>query len=312
MSTALAAPPIDATTEVVTPENIAVHYRVAGPVRRSLSFAIDLTLFCSIMGAVTVAILIFSVMLASWLGAAIWLIFIFFMYWFYFGAQEWWFRGRTFGKWLLGLRVITIEGQPINGLQAIMRALLRTPDFFLPVIDLVTMSLTDRFQRLGDIVCGTVVVFEERQWLFGVAKLDDPRAVQLASYLPPDFEVTKSLAKALSTYVERRRFFSPPRRREVARHLAEPLLKRFGLPADTSYDLLLCALYYRAFIADRGEDEKQVAAIAANNNPFIVAGPPVQWPAAPKPLPEPEIRFINPTPMTPDPEIRFINSSSKT
>jgi len=135
--------------------------------------------------------------------------------------------------------------------------------------------------------------------------------VQLASYLPPDFEVTKSLSKALSTYVERRRFFSPPRRREVARHLAEPLLKRFGLPADTSYDLLLCALYYRSFIADRGEDEKQAAAIAANNNPFIVAGPSAPWPAAPKPSPEPEIRFINP-PTTPDPEIRFINSSSKT
>jgi hypothetical protein len=36
----------------------------------------------------------------------------------------------------------------------------------------------------------------------------------------------------------------------VASHLAQPLLERFGLPADTSYDLLLCALYYRTFIAD--------------------------------------------------------------
>jgi hypothetical protein len=195
------------------------------------------------------------------------------MQWFYFGGQEALFNGRTLGKWILGLRVITIDGQPINALQAIMRSLLRLPDFFVPVVDLVTMALNDRFQRLGDIVCGTVVVFEDRSWLFGVAKLDDPRAVQLAAYLPPDFEVSKSLAKALATYVERRRFFSPPRRREVARHLAEPLLKRFGLPPDTSYDLLLCALYYRAFIADRSEDEQHVAAIQANNNPFVVAAP---------------------------------------
>lgn len=291
MSTVLAPPPIDATTEVVTPENIAVHYRVAGPVRRALAFAIDLLLYCTIMVAVSLTLLFVAGMTLSAgatggaLAVALWLIFIFIMWWFYFGVQEWLLRGRTLGKWILGLRVITIEGQPINGLQAIMRALLRTPDMLVPAIDLVTMSLNDRFQRLGDIVCGTVVIFEERQWLFGVAKLDDPRAVQLAGYLPPDFEVTKSLAKALSTYVERRRFFSPPRRREVARYLAEPLLKRFGLPADTSYDLLLCALYYRAFIADRGEDVSHAAAIAAgHDNPFI-------QPAS-SPL-KPEIQYLD-------------------
>jgi len=292
MSTDFAAAPIDATTQVVTPENIAVHYRVAGPVRRALSFAIDITLFCLVFCVVSVGLTIAGIGLGP-VAVALWLIFIFLMYWFYFGFQEWYFRGRTLGKWALGLRVITIEGQPINALQAIMRSLLRSPDFILPIIDLVTMSINDRFQRLGDIVCGTVVVFEERQWLFGVAKLDDPRAVQLASYLPPDFEVTKSLAKALSTYVERRRFFSPPRRREVTRHLAEPLLKRFGLPPDTSYDLLLCALYYRAFIADRGEDEMQAAAIAANNNPFVVAARPEVFSTIATTAPEPEIRFIN-------------------
>ena len=82
----------------------------------------------------------------------------------------------------------------------------------------------------------------------------------------------RSMAKALATYVERRRFFSTPRRREVAQHLAEPLLDRFGLPADTSYDLLLCALYYRTFIADRSQDERMLAeaqAAFAQANPFV-------------------------------------------
>jgi uncharacterized RDD family membrane protein YckC len=291
MSTDLKSDPIDATIEVVTPENIAVHYRVAGPVRRAIAFGVDFTLYCFIVFTVTFITLLAAGTTAatgggtvSFLIGAVYLVFLFVSYWFYFGAQEWCFRGRTLGKYITGLRVISISGQPINGLQAIMRSLLRLPDFFLPAIDLFTMSLNDRFQRMGDIVCGTIVVFEEKQWLFGVAKLDDPRAVQLAGYLPPDFEVTKSLARTLSTYVERRRFFSPPRRREVARHLAEPLLRRFGLPGDTSYDLLLCALYYRAFIADRGDDERQAAAIAASNNPFLVA--------APQPT-MPDIQFIN-------------------
>lgn len=70
------------------------------------------------------------------------------------------------------------------------------------------------------------------------------------------------MALALAHYADRRRFFSPPRRREVAGHVARPLLKQYGLPADTSYDLLLCTMYYRLFIADRGKDEIHAARAA--------------------------------------------------
>src|SRR5207248_10677896 len=144
--------------------------------------------------------------------------------------------------------------------------------------------LNRKYQRLGDLVAGTIVVVEERQWLTGVAKLEDPRAIQLAAYLPPNFVVSRSLAKSLATYVERRRFFTPPRRREVARHLAIPLLDRFGLPADTSYDLLLCALYYRTFVADRSQDERLLAEAQAA---FAAANPFAQMPFGQRPVPPP-------------------------
>lgn len=98
-----------------------------------------------------------------------------------------------------------------------------------------------------------MVVVDEKSWLAGVSKLDDPRTPYLAELIPADFQVSRSLGQALSMYVERRRYFTEGRRREVARHLGEPLVKQFGLPADTSWDLLLCALYHRAFIADPGE-----------------------------------------------------------
>src|SRR5262245_13432223 len=170
-------------------------------------------------------------------------------------------------------------------MQATLRNLLRAADFFLSLLAIVVMSMNRKYQRLGDLVAGTIVVVEERQWLTGVAKLEDPRAIQLAAYLPPNFIVSRSLAKVLATYVERRRFFTPPRRREVARHLAIPLLERFGLPPDTSYDLLLCALYYRTFIADRGQDERLLAeaqAAFAASNPFAYYRPgPASSPAAP-------------------------------
>jgi hypothetical protein len=196
---------------------------------------------------------------SQYLAMAVMFLLFFLIWWFYGVMFETFMNGQTPGKYMVGLRVLSDTGEPINGMQATLRNLLRAADLFVPVVGLVVMSLNKRFQRLGDLVAGTIVVIEERQWLTGVAQLEDPRAIQLAAYLPPNFVVTRSLARSLATYVERRRFFTPPRRREVARHLAIPLLNRFGLPPDTSYDLLLCALYYRTFIADRSQDERRLA-----------------------------------------------------
>lgn len=169
---------------------------------------------------------------------------------------------------------MSIDGQPINGIQAIMRNILRTLDMmpvFTCMLGLIAMSLNNRYQRIGDIVCGTMVVVEERKWLTGVAKLDDARVAQLANYIPTDYRVSRTLAKTLAAYVDRRRFFSIPRRREVARHLAEPLLVQFGFPLDTSYDLLLCALYYRSFVADRSDEDRIASEFGAS--PFSLTSP---------------------------------------
>jgi len=199
--------------------------------------------------------------------------------WFYGVLFETFMNGQTPGKYILGLRVLSDNGRPIDGMQAALRNLIRVADMFFAV-GLIATLFNTKYKRLGDLVAGTIVVVEERQWLTGVAKLDDPRAIQLAAYLPPNFVVSRTMATTLATYVERRRYFTPPRRREVARHLAEPLLERFGLPADTSYDLLLCALYYRTFIADRGQDERMLAEAQAA---FAAASPFSQFQAARQP-----------------------------
>jgi uncharacterized RDD family membrane protein YckC len=250
---------VDSVIRVVTPENIAFEYRVAGPFRRLPALMLDTAIKFGILIALSIVFSMTFGMVSSGMAEALLIVSWFVIDWFYGGIFEALMNGRTPGKAALGLRVLKIDGQPIDAHQAILRNILRTADLFLGGVGVAVMMSNDKYQRLGDIVCGTMVVVEQRQWLLGVAKLDDPRAIQLAAYLPPNFVVPRSMAKALSTYVERRKFFSLPRRREVARHLAEPLLERFGLPPDTSYDLLLCALYYRTFIADRKEDERRLA-----------------------------------------------------
>jgi uncharacterized RDD family membrane protein YckC len=279
---------IDSTVEVVTPENIAFHYQVAGPFRRLPAFLLDVLIRAAVFALCAIAIVFVGGMLGlPGMGFAVVAILWFLSDWFYGGICETLMNGQTFGKRTMGIRVLTVDGQPINGVQAVMRNFLRSvdmmpmlsmevlgisaPAYIVPtfILALVTMTMNRRFQRLGDIVSGTIVVVEERQWLTGVAKLEDPRAAQLANYIPANFVVSRSMARSLAGYVDRRRFFSIARRREVARHVAEPLIERFGFPADTSYDLLLCALYYRAFVADRSDEE-----VLDDSSPFGPTSPP--------------------------------------
>ncbi|MFT5526984.1 MAG: putative RDD family membrane protein YckC [Pirellulaceae bacterium] len=274
---------LDSTIQIVTPENIAFNYRVAGPFRRFPAFLIDVILrigiFCAaaflimlLISAVTGVAGGIGASLTAGIGVAILMVLYFIFDQFYGGLFECLMNGQTPGKWVMGIRVVTKIGEPINGLQAIMRNIFRWIDLFpmlsievfgseqpayiIPtfLFGLVCMTLTKRYQRIGDLVCGTMVIVEERHWLTGIAKLEDARTSQLASFIPTDYVVSRSLARALSSYVDRRRFFTTARRREVARYLAEPLLREFQLPTDTSHDLLLCALYYRCFIADRTDE----------------------------------------------------------
>ena len=278
---------LDATIEIVTPENISFRYKVAGPFRRLPAFLIDLLIRLGIWFAVSTALTLAMVFfrIGGGLGLSFLLLLMFVMEWLYGGLLETFWNGQTLGKRVMGIRVLTTDGQPINGLQAMMRNILRFADmmplipvsavFDFPspypiptfVIGLVAPLLNPRFQRLGDIVCGTMVVIEERGYLYDAAKVDDPRVKMLAEELPATFRVSRSMARALATYVDRRQLFSAARRREIARHIGEPLVRKFNLPSDTSYDLLLCSLYHRTFV-EMNEEEAIVPQPRAESNPF--------------------------------------------
>ncbi|MDP6444896.1 MAG: RDD family protein [Pirellulaceae bacterium] len=276
--------PIESTIDIVTPENISFHYVIAGPFRRFPAFLIDLIA----KGFLTFIIAqIFGFILPSGIGDGVVLIIFFAISWFYGPLFECYWNGQTPGKRLLGLRVLTTSGRPIDGAEAVLRNVLRTVDMLPPmattigmlpvaptfVIGLIVMASNNRFQRMGDLVAGTMVVVEERRWLTGVVRFDDSRVAQLATYLPADLQVSPSMAKALAMYAERRRFFSPARRREVAKHLAAPLLTQYGLREDTSHDLLLCSLYYRAFVTDRADEEQYAPIDPAGRPPSSVEPP---------------------------------------
>ncbi|MBX3422585.1 MAG: RDD family protein [Pirellulaceae bacterium] len=282
-------------TRVITPENIAFQYVLAGPFQRLPAFALDLLL----RAIVIVILLLGGFFLMAWLNLLpamgsmfgfVFLVSVFGLSWFYGIFFETYFNGRTPGKKLMRLRVISVDGRPINGLQATLRNVLRSADmnvmlsvqifsheappyYFIPTmtIGLVSMLLTARMQRVGDLAAGTMVVVEARRLAPASVPIDDVRAYGLAELIPANFQVGSSLAQALGLYMENRKRLKANRREEVAGLLARPLIQRFQLLPDTSHDLLLCALYVRSFLTEK---QRQQGVLALRGmHPAISAGP---------------------------------------
>jgi uncharacterized RDD family membrane protein YckC len=248
------APQLDSHVQVVTPENIAFEYRVASPFERGMALLIDvlvcLTTFATIFA---VSLAIFGAAGVMGFGLAIGLIVAFALVWFYGGFFETVWNGQTPGKRALGLRVVQVDGRPINALQAVLRNFCRGFDMlpdFSHLLGLVAMTCNQRYQRVGDIVCGTMVVSEDRSLARRPANLADIDLTHVVNLLPANVYPSRSLTKVLVQYVDRRRVFGPARRAEIARHVGQMLVERYGLPPDTDHDTLLCSLYLRAHPAD--------------------------------------------------------------
>lgn len=307
----LPAAPLDTTIDVVTPENIAFRYQLAGPFRRLPAFLIDVmirfmlillavflvTLFAGVTGSALAGVVGFAAINIGW----------FLVWWFYGVAMETWCNGRTVGKIVMRIRVVTVSGQPIGGVQAMLRNLICVADLAPPISlqffsadappvyliptgigALIVMTCTRRMQRLGDLAAGTMVVIDERGWTLPVARVDDTRVPALASYLPADFRVSPSLAKVLALYAERRLLLSPARRRELAKNLATPLTQRFEFREDIDPDLLLYALYWRTFLADSRAGDVDLQPLAGysplrkDSQVMVVEAIPVAAPITPE------------------------------
>jgi uncharacterized RDD family membrane protein YckC len=245
------APPLDTTVKLVTPERVEFSYTLAGPFRRSLSYLLDIV----VMAVLVIAGILLSMTLSfgqpAGMGPA--LVIYFALSWGYSAFCEAVFNGRTVGKMAMGIRVMTIEGVPITGSHAMIRNLVGTLDGpfpFLFMTSLTSMVLTSRFQRLGDLAAGTMVVVEETRFGSKVPRVEETYVAKVLMHLPLRISAGSEMSRALSDYVRQRIRFGPDRREEIARNLADPLRDRYELPREASSDAILCAFYHRLFLGE--------------------------------------------------------------
>ncbi|MFT7647165.1 MAG: putative RDD family membrane protein YckC [Candidatus Poriferisodalaceae bacterium] len=143
---------------LVTPEGVVLDIETAGLASRVLARALDLVILFVALIVALVALAAFDV--PSWLLIVVIVALVFLVVFVYPVVMETLWRGRTVGKAATGLRVLTVDGGPISLRHSAIRSMLGVVDLaatsgFAGVVSIV---LSPRDQRLGDVAAGTIVV----------------------------------------------------------------------------------------------------------------------------------------------------------
>jgi uncharacterized RDD family membrane protein YckC len=161
----------DETLIIETPERVPLHFALASIGNRFIACAIDHTIQMAILIGLGVLFILISDVTdfgnrltnaPKWMIALL-IILVFILMSGYFVFFEWIWNGQTPGKRWLKLRVIREDGRPISFFEAMVRNLLRTFDMMpspFYSVGLISVFATERDQRVGDMVAGTVVVRE--------------------------------------------------------------------------------------------------------------------------------------------------------
>jgi uncharacterized RDD family membrane protein YckC len=147
------------TLLIRTPEGVVFSQLLAGPMTRFLAWLIDLFCIFAVSMLVGVVLTLFQLVSVGF-AQALGLLIQFVLMIGYSIVLEWYWRGQTFGKRVMRLRVMDAEGLRLKFSQVVVRNLLRFADM-LPVFYLtggVACLLSRRSQRLGDLVANTIVV----------------------------------------------------------------------------------------------------------------------------------------------------------
>jgi len=247
-----AADPLKRQIVVRTPEHLELTYELAGAGTRAAAYLIDIMLLYLAMSLLQnlVAVVLMAVT-EQWMiyAAAISGLFVFSLITAYFIAFELIWSGQTPGKRAVGIRVVKSGGYALRFGDSLIRNLMRAIDF-LPLlygVGLTSLLLSRYSQRLGDLVAGTLVVYERPI----DALTETPPPVFAALILPTVVQVGAVPTDVLEVGDEFLRSMdelTPKHRQEIAESLVSLISRTSGLaPAPTqSSEAFLAGLIHQA------------------------------------------------------------------
>ena len=228
---------------IETPERVPLHFALASIGNRFIACAIDHTI--QIVSLIVLIVLFAFISDAADLGnqflstpkwvKALLVVIVFVVWDGYFVLFEWLWRGQTPGKRWLKLRVIREDGRPISFFEAIVRNLLRLFDIQPAIfysVGLISVFSTDRDQRVGDLVAGTVVVREREAEAPAFAEVfaspvSDPalrRSFQPVQFTADVNNLTEQEISVVESFLRRRWDLKDYPRQWMAWRVAMPIL----------------------------------------------------------------------------------------
>lgn len=266
---------------VVLPEAVELELESADLASRGVAMLVDLL----IIAVLLIVSLFASVAAAATLGqtaaVVVMSVLSFLVIIGYFAIFETLLRGRTPGKAALGLRVVTVEGAPIGFRHAAIRGALQLVELVATVggAAVVSILLTARAQRLGDLAAGTVVLRERggtaTPTLFTLPREAEPYAATLD--VTP---LTPQAYAAIRSLLVRGHAMTAGRRIRVAESLATPVARAMGHtpPSGVSAEQFLRCVVWRV---QQGMSGHQAAPGAARQGAANEAAPPATSTDAP-------------------------------
>ncbi len=249
------------TLRIDTPENVTFDYAVAGIGSRFLAALVDTVLIVLLQVIVIGTLILIALGLkeittsesAPYWGLAILGLLNFVFFWGYYIFFEILWNGQTPGKRWVGLRVIRLDGTPVTAAEVVIRNLVRALDM-LPAaygVGVVTMFISEKSRRLGDLAAGTVVVHDRKTTTLRELAVD--RRSTLAM-LHTDLSVPDGFAlerigdqdlQIIESFLQRSQHL--PNRRQLAGHIPHSLYSRLGQPVDATSEQdpenMLAAIY---------------------------------------------------------------------
>jgi uncharacterized RDD family membrane protein YckC len=148
------------TIKIITPQNIDLEYELGSLGDRILGRIID-GLVLVAYGLIFAAIIGFSnigdfISSNGWLVVLIVILPIFF----YDLISEILLNGQSFGKKVMSIRVISLNGEQPTLSQYLIRWVFRLIDFTISgsLVAIITVAVSEKRQRLGDVIAGTTLV----------------------------------------------------------------------------------------------------------------------------------------------------------
>jgi len=221
---------LDTRTQIETPEHVLLSFHEAGPVRRGLAWGIDAFLRGAVLFAFGVLLGVSSDR-AQGFKQGLLLVLLFALEWVYYVCFDLLWRGQSPGKRALGLRVVSAQGLPVGLGDSLLRNLLRAADFlpFGYVVGVTCMLFDGRFRRLGDLVAGSLVIYEPKVAFRAPPQLSPPPSKAELEWLPKHVELSAGERESIELFMRRVAELPEARSDELAEILAAPLSKRLRL-----------------------------------------------------------------------------------